>query len=102
MQVSGRTQIMVAPITHSAPDPVADAMELPKNVKRDLGLDRERSWIVLTELNRFLWPGPDIRPVGGDGGPRFGAVPDWLFVRMRDAIVAGNKSGRLRVTRRTE
>jgi hypothetical protein len=34
-----------------------------------LGLDAERSWVMLTEANRFVWPGPDLRmkePSGGD------------------------------------
>ncbi len=30
--------------------------------QRRLGLDDERSWVVLSEGNRFLWPGPDLRP----------------------------------------
>ena len=34
----------------------------PDTVKRRLELDDERSWIVLTEANRFIWPGPDLRP----------------------------------------
>jgi hypothetical protein len=27
-----------------------------------LGLDEPRSWVVLTEANRFPWPDPDLRP----------------------------------------
>jgi hypothetical protein len=34
-------------------------------VKRHLGLDGERSWIVLDEINDFIWPGHDLRPVPG-------------------------------------
>lgn len=39
---------------------------LPLNSRRRqtrLGLDDERSWVVLTEANRFVWPGPDLRPL---------------------------------------
>ena len=71
-------------------------------MKRDLRLDRDSSWIVLTEMNRFDWPGPDIRPVGGDGDPFFGAVPDWLFVKVRGAIGERARGGRLLVTKRGE
>ena len=28
-----------------------------------LGLDKEGSWIVVSEVNRFAWPGSDPRPV---------------------------------------
>jgi hypothetical protein len=55
------TQLLVAPITHVPPERAADAVEIPATVKRQLGLDSARSWIALTELNGFIWPGPDIR-----------------------------------------
>jgi hypothetical protein len=74
---------------------------VPANVKRDLRLDRDKSWVVVTELNRFQWPGPDVRVVG-DGTPFYGAIPDWLFVRVREAIGAVASGGRMRVTKRTD
>lgn len=94
-------KLTVAPITHSAPDGLADAVEVPVTVKRDLGLDRERSWIVVTEVNSFLWPGPDVRPLGEDG-PFYGAIPDWLFLTMREAIGVHARRGRVQITKRTE
>jgi hypothetical protein len=30
-------------------------------VKRHLGLDEDRSWIVVSEGNEFAWPGYDLR-----------------------------------------
>jgi hypothetical protein len=30
--------------------------------KQRLRLDAQRSWIITTELNQFIWPGPDLRP----------------------------------------
>src|SRR4051812_33339238 len=41
-----RTQLLVAPITHGEPSRPGDAVEIPTSVKRHLGLDRARSWIV--------------------------------------------------------
>ena len=81
-----RTQLIVVPITHSAPNHAEDAIELPQDIKRHLGLDQERSWIVMTEVNRFIWPGPDIRPIGDDGDPLFGALPEWFFLKLREAF----------------
>lgn len=95
------TQLIVAPVTHSPPEALSDAIEMPASVKRDLGLDRERSWIVITEVNRFLWPGPDVRPLEG-GSPFYGAIPDWLFVRVRSGIGESAARGDMKVTRRTE
>jgi len=96
-----RLRVLVAPVTHSAPDAPAMAVEMPANVKRDLGLDRERSWIMTSEVNSFRWPGPDVRVVG-DGTPYYGAIPDWLFLRVRESIGVWAGRRKMRVTRRTE
>jgi hypothetical protein len=92
---------LVAPVTHAAPDKSGDAVEIPANVKRQLGFDHERSWIVVTEFNRFIWPGPDIRPVPGSDAPFFDALPDWLFERVRQAVLNHNAAGGLKITKRT-
>lgn len=97
-----RTLLLVAPVTHAPPDSGTDAIEIPRNVKKQLGLDPQRSWIVLTELNRFLWPGPDVRLAPGNEDPFYDALPDWLFLRVRDRILAHAGANQLRVTKRTE
>jgi hypothetical protein len=72
--------IRVVPVTHSRPDRLETAFELPLAVKRHLGLDAERSWVILDEVNEFAWPGFDLRPV-----PRvperfaYGFLPPRLF-----------------------
>ena len=80
----------------------ADAIEIPLKVKKRLGLDSARSWIVLTELNRFIWPGPDIRLAPGHDSPLYDAIPDWLFFDVREGIVRHRDEGRLTITKRTE
>lgn len=95
------TLILVAPVTHSAPEKATDAIEIPPNVKKLLGLDEDRSWIVVTELNRFIWPGPDIRPMPQTGTPFYDALPDWLFERVRNGVLQHSGRGRLKVTKRT-
>ena len=96
------TLLMVAPVTHARPEVAGEAVEIPPNVKRQLGLDPNPSWIVVTELNRFIWPGPDLRPVPGSDSPLYDALPDWLFERVRSRILDHSARGRLKVTRRTE
>ena len=59
----GDTVVAVVPVTHSPPRRPEEAVEIPPAVKRRLGLDEARSWIVVSEINRFVWPGPDLRPV---------------------------------------
>lgn len=99
---AGRTQLLVAPITHSAPERGGDALEIPRHVKTRLGLDHERSWIVLTELNRFIWPGPDIRVAPGHESPFYDPIPDWLFFQLKENILGRVRAGRLKITKRTE
>lgn len=96
------TRLLVAPITHVVPERSADAIELPAKVKKQIGLDSDQSWIVLTELNSFIWPGPDIRIVPGQQSPHYDAIPDWLFFDVRDGVVQHRSAGKLRITKRTE
>jgi hypothetical protein len=37
----------------------------PALIKRQLKLDDVPSWVVLTEGNEFVWPGPDLRRLPG-------------------------------------
>jgi hypothetical protein len=71
-------------------------------VKRHLGLDERRSWVIVTDLNAFIWPGIDIYPVPRmpSGTYAYGFLPPRLFEQIRDRIVA---IGSIRTaTRRTE
>jgi hypothetical protein len=68
------TEVYISPITHTPPKKPERAMQIPVATKKRLGLDGESSWIITTEINRFIWPGPDIRPVPG-GGPAYGLLP---------------------------
>lgn len=81
------TIVRVAPITHSPPDDPAMALELPPLVKRHLGLDDQRSWVMLDEMNVFAWPGFDLRPIGR-GTDQFdhGFLPPRLFADLVDRV----------------
>lgn len=83
----GAPIVRVLPITHTPPADPADAVEIPFAVKARLQLDDERSWIVLTESNRFTWPGPDVRPVDTESG-YFGPLPPKLFLEVKRRFVA--------------
>lgn len=102
--VGDRTELMAVPITTQPPRRAADGFEVPPRVKAHLGLDAERCWIMVTELNRFLWPGPDVRPIrrGKELTPFYGALPEKLFRPVLEAVVAGAEAGSLRATRRSE
>ncbi|MEP7349156.1 MAG: hypothetical protein ABI668_04290 [Sphingorhabdus sp.] len=102
--VNDRLQLLVAPVTHSPPIRADEAIEIPSKVKRHLGLDSERSWIVTSELNRFIWPGPDIRLITNKGGltPLYGAIPEKLFAEVKERFLAKAKLGKIGIIKRTE
>ena len=56
-------ETIVVPITHSEPHDPVTAIEVPEDERRRIGLDDERSWVILTEFNAFIWPGPDLSTV---------------------------------------
>ncbi len=101
--VGARTRVIVAPVTTKAPQPGDAAIEMPAAVRRQLGLGDERCWIIASETNSFLWPGPDLRPVRreGDGSPYYGKVPGNLLRQVQE-LFRQIGAGRLRVTRRSE
>ena len=89
------------PITHTPPSNAENALEIPPAVKNRLQLDVERSWIVLTESNRFVWPGPDLRPLDSDSG-YYGPLPPALFTEVKRRFVELARAGRHRAGARTE
>jgi hypothetical protein len=102
-QSDGDEVITVLPITHTPPQNSALAMEIPGPTKLRLGLDSERSWVVLTEGNRFIWPGPDLRPAGGKlDSVAYGLLPQAFFHQLRDRFIAILKAGQARAISRTE
>jgi hypothetical protein len=65
-------------------------VEIPQRVRQSLGLDNERQWAVLDELNEFIWPGYHIYPIDNSMPVRFdfGFLPPKLFDEIRDKILA--------------
>ena len=96
----GEIRTIVAPVTHSPPRDAAGSMELPAGVCRSLGLDGGRHWVRLDELNRFTWPGYDLRPIPGRGGYAYGMLPSPVFEEMRRRIVELARKGRGRTQSR--
>jgi len=94
---TAQTRLYVLPITHSPPHAAATAIEIPPAIKAHLGLDGERSWIILDELNIFAWPGPDLRPIPGTMPARllYGVLPPRFFNFLRQQFLA---TARLRQT----
>ena len=99
----GETIVMVLPITHTPPTRPELAVEIPALTKRRIGLDDERSWIILTETNRFVWPGPDLRPrtVGDSASVTYGHLPAKLFFEVREKLARAIELRLARAVKRT-
>jgi len=98
------TVVTVLPVTHSPPSDPALAVEIPHLTKRRLGLDDAQSWIILTEANRFIWPGPDLRmaQTGDMASVAYGLLPHALFKEMTTKLANAIKAHQVGVVPRTE
>jgi hypothetical protein len=78
-------------MSHKPPDASEKAIEVPKKLKRHLGLDEDPSWIYTDQLNEFTWSGPDLRPA------------EWLskLPSARDSCIENLKLKRAHIIRRT-
>jgi hypothetical protein len=96
---AGATWIYVLPVSHRPPQTPEEGIEIPFATKRRLGLDQERSWVITSELNRFTWPGPDIRPLP-TGEYSYGMLPGKLLRTILDQVIAqANRAGSRAVDR---
>lgn len=101
--VGDETRVTVAPITHSPPTSLLEAVVLSAATKVRLGLDERPSWIVTNDLNSFSWPGVDLRPVRrGTKRCDFGVLPTSLLAEVRDRVLAVARAGHARLTPRSE
>jgi hypothetical protein len=95
-ELDGRKQVAVVPITHSLPQDLNVAVQIPLRVKQHLGLDSERSWVILDEVNVFTWPGFDLRPIGrGEGRIDYGLLPPKLFDQLIQKFTQLREQGKV-------
>lgn len=96
-------RVYALPIAHS-PAAAATAVEIPAPVKARLGLDGEKSWVVVSEANVFAWPGPDLRLLPGKGPESsvYGFLPPAFFRVVRDRFLAADRARKAALIARTE
>lgn len=99
----GTGECLVCPITHTPPDDAATAIEIPAAERARLGLDNERSWIVVAEINAFVWPGPDLRPIPSRNPSTviYGQVSKGLYQKVLAQVQALVKARMFRSVPRT-
>jgi hypothetical protein len=99
----GLKRVAVAPITHVPPNDPNVAVEIPARVKEYLGLDSDRSWVVLEEVNVFTWPGFDLRPVRrGETRVEYGMLPPKFFQQLIAKFTELHTQGKVAAASRDE
>lgn len=93
--------VTVLPITHSAPLDKSAGVEIPQAIKKHIGLDAERSWIIVAEGNEFVWPGYDLRKVPKRQSYDFGFLPPKFFNKILREFSAFHAAGRAKTTKRS-
>jgi hypothetical protein len=102
-RANGRKQVAVAPITHTPPRDPNVAVEFPPRIKEHLGLDSDRSWVILEEVNIFTWPGFDLRPIRrGETRIDYGLLPPKFFERLIAKFTELRDQGKVAGTSRDE
>jgi hypothetical protein len=90
----GGPKVLIVPITHSEPDEDTEAIEIPVATRQRLGLDGDRSWLILDEVNEFDWPGPDLQH-NKEGEFHYGLIPPVLFDAATAGLLASARAGSL-------
>ena len=91
----GKWIVEVAPITHTQPQKHSYPIEIPPRTKQRLGLDDAPSWVVTNEINRFEWPGFDLRPISRNRPSDivYGFLPHDTIKRIRDHVRVHARQG---------
>lgn len=94
---------IVVPITHREPESSAVGIEISEAARLRLGLDDARQWIIITEGNAFIWPGPDLGAIPGIDPPTFiyGRISKGLYVDVLARMQTLIKIRRISLTTRS-
>lgn len=92
--------VLILPITHSKPGPNTAAVEIPDAVRRALGLNHERSWVIVSEYNVDTWPNAGIAPLKDRKAFSYGFIPPRLFESIRRLFIQEVRRGAKAVDRR--
>lgn len=88
----GITHVTVFPITTKQPSAPDEGVEIPPKVMKHLRLDADAAWVMITEWNRFPWPGPDLRKTP-EGEPDYGFVPNAFLRQVIDRYAERRERG---------
>ena len=96
------TIVMVVPVTNQQPRSGRGSVEIPAQVQAHLGLRGGRCWVVIDEVKKFVWPGPDLAQIPGPPGKfHYGFTPPKLYKKIIAGCTDIAKAHRLRSVTRT-
>lgn len=83
-----KKMVYVAPITHTPPFYPEESVLVPNETGSRIGLDDKPKWLMLNEVNKFEWPGLDIRrvPHRRERSQFYGFVPRQFLEQARDKM----------------
>ena len=89
-QEGAKPDVLVAAITHSEPMNVAENarfIEIPTEEKKRLGMDDLPSYVCCSEVNRFEWPGSDLRLISSKNSYTYGLMDKAVFGQVRERVL---------------
>ena len=96
-----KTEVYIVPITHTEPKTLKYAKEIPQETKKRLNLDYQKSWVITSEVNRFIWKGYDVRKTPS-GEFAYGHLPPGLTKAVITQIQQHAKERQMAVVDRDE
>jgi hypothetical protein len=88
-------------VTHTEPADKSQAIELPHATKQRLKLDHDTSWIITSEVNRFIWVGPDVRKTQSNE-TSYGYLPSTLVSVVIEKFKANAQDRSLGIVNRDD
>jgi hypothetical protein len=106
--IGGVTLAHAVGVSHKPPAPSEKALEIPRKLKRHLGLDDQPAWIYTDQINQFAWPGYDLRPAEwlsslprARGTCVIGPLPTDWFATVRNDVIGNLRAKRAQIILRT-
>ena len=95
---AGQDRVSLVPITHAAPRAGQVHLALSASECRGIGLDDAPHWVAVAEINRFIWPGFDLRQIAGTGRFDYGVLPKATMRKILAAVLELQDRRAARVT----
>jgi hypothetical protein len=88
--------VVILPITHRKPGAGVVGVEIPRAVRRNLGVDDEPCWVIVSEVNIDDWPNSGIAPLPGSSRIfAYGFLPPGLYETVKKKMLAHYSQSRI-------